>query len=85
MLASQLVAKKKKGGEPGYRWNEVTIKKELVLKPPVNCEVPDYVRQYLPDIEMFDWYWAIRTKKDKTIVVACFRDKKDATKFKKGL
>jgi len=82
------MSKKKKGeGEPGYRWNEVVIKKELVLKPPADCEVPGYVRKYLPELEMINWYWAIRTKKyktkkDETVVVACFRHKKDAKAFR---
>lgn len=81
--------KKKKGQqEPSYRWNEVIIKKELVLIPSTKCEVPEYVRKYLPEIEMMDWYWAIRTKKykkrkDKVFVVICFRHKKDAEVFKK--
>ena len=36
---------------------------------------------------MINWYWAIRTKKyktkkDETVVVACFRHKKDAKAFR---
>lgn len=79
-------SKKKKKGQSGpvYKWNEVIVKKELVLTLK-NCEVPDYVRKYLPKIKTIDWYWSTRKKKAKTIVVICFRNKKDATAFKKKI
>lgn len=82
-MPKQKSAKKKKGQSPVYKWNEVVIKKELVLTPIKNCEVPDYVRKYLPKIKTIDWYWS--TRKKKAIIVICFRNKKDATAFRKKI
>ena len=71
-----------------FKWNEVIIETDMILKPPKKCEVPDYVKKFLPEIKMGDWYWAIRTKDDtddETIVVICFLHKKDAAVFKKKI